>query len=290
MSAQGQKVDEKLIPMLTFPRLVAENILQWLNPADLSNLACYLKIAKDCKEKASLLLAIAKLSPILCRIIDAKLIPMLMGLHGLPPVVLEMILDWLRQAELSALVWYLGPVERCEEKASLLHSIARVSQLKTYELALPPKNRSAAAAGLRPPPLPPALWGKPRPNPPPNPAMFGRPTTKPPNPAMWGRPATKPHNPAMWEWGKQPNNPRPPPYSGWGNPSPPKPTGAWGRQKKNQRFVVAKRFPHTQRTVGPRGLDNRPAWITRGKDEDFFLVGTWGLPGLWYEGGDSRCY
>jgi ABC-type transporter Mla MlaB component len=227
----GRKIDAKLIPMLmkfhALPRLVVEMILDWVTQADLSGLASYLNVVKHCEEKASLLHSIAKVLQLkTCRPIDAKLIPMLMGFHGLPSLVVEMILHWVTQADLSGLACYLGSVDRCKEKVSLLDSIAKVSQLKTYELALPRVEPVMSTAG-------------------------------------WGRSTIIHYIHPMTRKKVSP---------------------------KNKRFVWAYKIPpQAQRSVGVRGIDNRPAWITRGKNADFLLVGSWGVPDLRYDDGSSKC-
>ena len=62
--------------------------------------------------------------------IDAQLMPVLMGFHGFPRLAVETILGFMTAAELSGMAEYLNGVKRCEEKASLLRSMVKVSQLK----------------------------------------------------------------------------------------------------------------------------------------------------------------
>jgi hypothetical protein len=54
---------------------------------------------------------------------------------------------------------------------------------------------------------------------------------------------------------------------------------SWGRvtnPKLWKKFVKVKHLPKSQFSVGPRGLDNRPAWITRDNEHDFLLVHQYG--------------
>ena len=137
----AREIDARLLPLLIrfhdLPRSVLEKVLDWETPAELYSLSWYLNGIDLSEEKVSLNYSIGKVfyRKTCCRT-DAKLVPMLMGMHNLPLSISEMVLSWLTQAELSGLASYLGPVKRCEEKASLLGSIAKVSQLKTYELAV----------------------------------------------------------------------------------------------------------------------------------------------------------
>ena len=225
-----------------FPRFVVQTILDFMTPVELSGMDCYLNGIKSCKEKSSLLYSIAKLLVLKTdRKIDAKLIPMLMQFHALPKSAVEIILAHLTQADMSALVWYLGPTKQCNEKASLLNSIAKASQLKTYKFGLCPKQE----------PL--LLWGS----------------------QQWGLP--KKIKLSQKE-------------------SPPKNCPIVSPSYKKRKFVLAYKCPSSLQTVGPRGLDNRPAWITRTETSDFFLIGPWGIPHEWYDsccsnsrGGEGKC-
>jgi hypothetical protein len=48
------------------------------------------------------------------------------------------------------------------------------------------------------------------------------------------------------------------------------------KPKMWKKFVLTKHLPKSQVSVGPRGLDNRPAWITRDIEHDFLLVPKYG--------------
>jgi hypothetical protein len=254
---------------------------------------------------------IAKMSKVLKRATDEKIYVFiyrmhLHGFHGLPQILIDAILGYLTQKELSALAWLMQQYERkgavCvrggfgvdEARANqvvrdipnsvvertegvrvdmvfnavgadvgeafknivklraedvirdFVESIAKVSQVKTYEL------------GTEKPIIPtvakPSEWGHPVNE---KPIIPTAPIPPIPPPGEWGTP---------WGRVKPPVPPIPPPGE-WGAP--------WGRVKPTikKKFVKTKSFlPQSQVSVGPRGLDNRPAWITRGMDHDFILV------------------
>jgi hypothetical protein len=66
-------------------------------------------------------------------------------------------------------------------------------------------------------------------------------------------------------WGEKPQKPQ-----SWGRSKNPKPVD--NPKPKIRKFVTKVKVPSSQVSVGPRGLDNRPAWITRNIENDFLLV------------------
>jgi hypothetical protein len=61
--------------------------------------------------------------------------------------------------------------------------------------------------------------------------------------------------------------------------------------KENKSFIFLTKFPKCQAIIGPRGIDNRPAWLTCTRNEDFRILEQglvkyvgwkdkeWGIPG-----------